>query len=150
MALALATVTNSIAALSVTGLTIKDLDEIPAKADPRQATLLALPAFVTAFEMVRDSFGGGSEAKMSASYTLNYRLLYAPAGQGRAGTLENYDNMVALVTAFLDAAMAIDELTGAVDIVPAGITNMGLVNDPADNQWIGCDIALRVLEFVNG
>jgi len=149
MALALATVTNSIAALSVTGLTIKDLDEIPARADGRQATLIALPSFVTAFAMERDSFGGGSEAKMTVSYTLNYRLLYAPEGQGRAGTLENYDNMVALVMAFWDEVMAIDEFSGAVDIVPAGISNMGLVNDPADNQWIGCDIALRCIEFVN-
>lgn len=149
MALALATVTDSIAGLSVTGLTIKDLDEIPAAADPRQATLIPLPNFVTAFSMERDSFGGGSTAKMTVNYTLNYRLLFTQPGKGRAGTIENYDNMVALVVAFWDAVIAIDELAGAVDIVPGGISNMGLVNDPADNAFIGCDVAVICTEFVN-
>lgn len=149
MALATATIANSIAALTVTNLSIKDVDEIPAKVDPRQATLIPLPNYITGFDVERDSFGGGSTAKMTVSYTLNYRLCYTPIGRGRAGKIEYYDTMIDMCMAFLDAVLAIDTITGAIDIMPEAITNMGLVNDPSDNVYIGCDIALRVMEFVN-
>ena len=148
MALAIATVADSIAALSVTGVTIKDVDEIPAAVDPRQPTILPKPDFVTGFVVERDSFGAGS-AKMTVRYVLNYRFCYMPLGKGRAGKIENYDGIVDKVALFWDAVLAIDTLTGAVDIEPAGVVNMGLVNDPSDNIFLGCDLAVKVTEFVN-
>ena len=149
MALATATIANSIAGLSVSGVTIKDIDEIPTAVDPRQPTILPLPDYMTDFDVERDSFGGGSTAKMTVSYTLNYRLCYKPVGSGRGNTIEYYDNLIAACTAFLDAVLAIETLSGLIDILPVGITNLGIVNDPADNSFYGCDIALRVMEFVN-
>ena len=73
----------------------------------------------------------------------------APSGSGEAETIEYYDNMVAMVAAILDAVLAIETITGCEGIMPIGVVNMGLVNDPADNSYIGCDIFLRVQEFVN-
>ena len=148
MALAFDTVANSIAALSVTGLTIKDIDEIPPKVDIRAPTLIPLPDYVTDFDVDLDSFGGGSTAKMTVTYTLGYRMCYKPAGSGR-DDLEYYDDMIKLVADFLDAVLAIETLTGAIDIMPLEVVNMGLVNDPADNSYVGCDIRLMVQEFVN-
>jgi hypothetical protein len=148
MALAIATVANSIAALSVSGVTIKDVDEIPSAVDTRQPTILPKPDFVTGFVMERDSFGAGS-AKMTVRYVLNYRFCYKPVGAGRAGQIEHYDGMVDKVALFWDAVLAINTLTGAVDIEPAGVAHMGLVNDPADNIFLGCDLAVNVTEFVN-
>ena len=148
MALQIAAVANSIAALSVTGVSLKDVDEIPSSIDKRAPTILPLPDYVTNFAFERDSFGGGG-ALMTVSYTLNYRLCYKPVGQGRQKTIEYYDVMVDKVALFFDAVMAIDTLTGAVDIAPDGITNMGIVNDPSDNEFIGCDLAVRIVEFVN-
>ena len=149
MALAIATIANSIAALSVTGVTIKDIDEIPVGVDPNQPTIIPLPDYMTNFDVEIDSFGPGSTAKMSVYYTLNYRLCYKPADAGRSDTIEYYDNMVAAATAFLDAVLAADTVTGSIDVKPEAITNMGIVNDPADNSFHGCDIGLRVMEFVN-
>lgn len=148
MALQIAAVANSIAALSVSGVTLKDVDEIPASVDKRASTILPLPDYVTNFAVERDSFGGGG-ALRTVSYTLNYRFCYKPVGQGRQKTIEYYDGMIDKVALFFDAVMAIDTLTGAVDIAPDGITNMGLVNDPSDNEFIGCDLAVRITEFVN-
>lgn len=148
MALQIAAVANSIAALSVSGVTMKDVDEIPTGVDTRAPTILPLPDYVTNFEVERDSFGGGG-ALRSVSYTLNYRLCYKPVGQGRHKTIEYYDVMIDKVALFFDAVMAVDTLTGAVDIAPDGVTNMGLVNDPSDNEFIGCDLAVRITEFVN-
>jgi hypothetical protein len=149
MSLAITTITDSISKLSVSGLVIKDIDEIPVGVDARQPTLIPLPDFVTNFVMIRDSFGGGTTAKMTVSYTLGYRLLYKPVGAGRE--LEYYDNLVSMAGLIMDAILAIDTLTGLVDIEPEanGIINMGVVNDPAGNAFLGCDIRMRVKEFVN-
>ena len=147
MALAIATVVDAISNLSVSGLTIKDMDQIPGAVDPRAPTLLPLPNFMSDWDFNRDSFGGGSIAKMDVHYVLNYRLCYKPIAAGRQ--IEWFDNMVAMVGLIMDAVMAIDTMSGTVDIIPLGITNMGIVNDPADNAFFGCDISFRVMEFVN-
>ena len=149
MALQWAAVANSIAALSVAGVNLKDIDEIPAKASKREPFIIPLPHFVTDFTHERDSFGIGTVAKQTVEYTLNYRLCYKRAGAGRANIIEYYDEMIAKAALFFDAVMAIDTFTGGVDMVPAGLFNMGIVNDPADNQFIGCDLSVRVTEFVN-
>lgn len=148
MSLQLSTVADSISKLSVTGLTILDIDEIPTTADQRASYLMPLPAYITDMEMERDSYGAG-DAKMTVTYTLNYRLLYQPAGAGRSNTIDQVSGLVGMVGKIWDAVLAINTLTGAVDIYPQGINNMGLVNDPSDVNWFGADIALRVIEFVN-
>ena len=149
MGLQIAAVANSIAALSVSGVVIKDVDEIPARVDKRQPTIIPLPHFATDWTHERDSFGIGAVAKQTVEYTLNYRLCYVQAGAGRVGQIEHYDLMLDKVALFYDAVMAIDTFEGGVDMVPVGVFNMGIVNDPADNQFIGCDLAVRVMEFVN-
>lgn len=147
MSLQLETVAHTFANLGVSGLVMKDIHEIPAEASSRTPMLIPAPSYITDFEMVRDSFGGGSEAKMTVSYTINYVLCYTPAGAGRV--LEYYDDMIAMVGAILDEVLAIDVYEGAVDIVPASVTGMGIVLDPAQAEYIGCNLSFRVQEFVN-
>lgn len=147
MALAIATVVDSIAALSVTGLSIKDMDEIPPGVEVSQPTLIPLPDFMTDWEIETQSFGPGSSAKFDAFYTLNYRLCYIPVGAGKP--LEYFDNMVSMVAAFLDAVIAASPVTGSITLTPVAVFNMGIVNDPADQSFYGCDIAIRVMEFIN-
>ena len=149
MALAITTVTNSIAELSVSGLVIKDIDEVPEAVDPRQPTLLPLPDFITGFELERDSYGGGSTAKMTVRYQLNYRLCYAPLGDGRTTVLEMQAGTVEMIGLILDAVLAVDTMTGNVDIQPSQVVGMGAVLDPSDNAFWGCDISFVVTEFVN-
>lgn len=147
MALGLATVVSSIAALSVTGLSIKDMDEIPVGVEVAQPTLIPLPDFVTDWELETQSFGPGSSAKFDAFYTLNYRLCYVPVGAGQQ--LEYFDDMVSMFTAFFDAVIAASPVSGSIGLAPASVTNMGIVNDPAENSYYGCDISVRVMEFIN-
>jgi hypothetical protein len=149
MSLQFTAVSNSIAALAVASLTIKDIDEIPTAVGDRGAMLIPASTFMTDFEVVDDSFGGGSMRKMTVSYTLNYVLCYKRAGAGRADILEYYDNMVAMTGLILDKVLAIDTFTGGIDIKPVSITNMGIVMDAAQNEYWGCYLAFRVMEFVN-
>jgi len=151
MTIKLSTVAYAISNLVVADLIIADIDKIPLEIGLRAPHLIPLPAYVTDVEAVRDSFGGAS-ALMTISYTLNYRLLYAPAGSDRAMSVEIFDNMVEMVTAIWDAFLAIGvldaDISEVVDILPNGVTAMGIVNDPVDRPFYGCDLAFRVTEFV--
>ena len=148
MTIAIATVAHSFATLGVTGLVMKDIHEIPATAGDRSPMLIPAPDYLTNFEMVRDSYGDGV-AKMTVTYTINYVLCYTPAGAGRSSVLEYYDEMIAMCTLIIDKVLAINQFGGAVDIMPDGITGMGIVQDPAANDYIGCFMGFRVTEFVN-
>lgn len=149
MAMEISTITDSISALTVDGLKIYDLNEIPEAIDPRQPSIFPFPAgFVTNFQQVRDSFGGGTYAKMHVLYDLTYRLCYAPIGAER-GLFRNYADMVAAAYRFIDAVLAIDVMIGLEDITMAAVANFGPVADIAGNGFHGCDIVLHVEEFVN-
>ena len=149
MTLALATVADAIAGLAVASLTMKDINEIPAEVGNRAPMLIPAANFMSDFVMERDSFGGGSVAKMTVTYTLNYVLCYKAAAAGRSGILEYYDEMIAMTTAILDKVLAVDTMAGTIDIVPISVSGMGVVQDPAGMDYIGCYLAFRVQEFVN-
>lgn len=149
MAMEIATIIDSISALSVDGLKICDLNEIPEVVDARQPVIYPKPdGFITSLVLELDSFGGGSTAKMHITYNITYRLCYAPVASGR-GLFEVYPQMVAAAYRFLDAVIAIDTLTGVEDIRPADALNFGPVADPSGNYFHGCDIVLAVMEFIN-
>ena len=151
MALQLATVAATIAELEVDGLEIRDIDDIPAEAGLRGALLIPLPNYVTDFVMTRVSFGGAA-AKMDVTYTLNYRLLFAAIGTDRALNLSVWGGMIEMVAAIWDAFLDIGVFDAdhdeVVDVVPLAPSNMGIVNDPSDRAFYGCDLAFQVTEFV--
>ena len=145
MALQIPEITESIAALSVTGLTIRDVYDIPIKID--RPTLFPLDDFIAIEELVMDSFGSGDTAEMTFIYRLNYRLCYKPIGTGR--NLEVVGDLVEMIAAILDAIIGIVNITGAVEIAPANNIRMGVVADPAGTSWFGCDFSFRVKEFIH-
>lgn len=150
MALAIATVADSISKLTVSGVILKDIDEIPSSVADRDTPMI-IPrpdGFISNFRFQRDSFGAGGDAKITVRYTLLYRLLAAKVGSGR-GLFDVYDTMITKTGLFLDAIIANDAITGAVDIIAAGVENVGGVGDPAGNIFHGCDISIDVMEFVN-
>ena len=150
MVLAIATICESIAALDVEGVKMRDLDEIPEEVLARECPVIfpRPDGFISSFAVERDSFGGGSTAKMTATYVLTYRFLQAPVASGR-GLFEVYNKMVINAFAFLDAVIAVDVMSGLIDIQVNNTLNFGPVSDPAGNIFHGCDIELQVMEFIN-
>jgi hypothetical protein len=150
MTLQLLTVAETIAALEVDGLIIRDIDDIPAEVGLRQALLIPHANYVSDFAMTRASYGGAS-AKMDVTYTLNYRLCYQAIGAERALTLTVWSGMVDMVAQIWDAFLSIgvfnSDHSEIVDVVPLAPANMGIVNDPADRAFYGCDLAFQVTEF---
>ena len=150
MALTLETVTNSIAALVVTGVKMCDIDEIPSPADmDRTPHFYPEPGgFVNSLTVTRDSFGAPSCADKHVTYTLRYVFAYQPSGSERA-LKDQYPLMVGLALDILDALIANDDLTGAIDMTPSGAGGWGLVMAPDGRYFCGCIINLTVMEFIN-
>lgn len=150
MALAITTVTNSIAALSVAGVRICDLDEIPTTADlDRTPTLYPEPVgFVQSLVVERDSTCVAALAKKHATYVLRYTFAYQRAGQAR-DLATQYAGVADKAADVLDAIIANDALTGAIDVTPAIVGGFGVVFAPDGSAYIGCIINLTVMEFIN-
>ena len=152
MTLSFQTISNTIAALSVSGVTLKDIDEVPTTGD-RVPIILPRPDFITNFGLVEEetAMGAPSVRPMTVRYTLNYRLLFKEAGVGRSNTIEALNGLTEKIGLFLDAVLAMDDTTGVEDLVPSAnaVTNMGLVNAPNDEEYYGCDFHLDITEHVN-
>jgi len=148
MALAIATVADSISKLSVTGLTIEDVDDMSVSI-PTQNPTLAPRAddYISNMELIYDSQGSGDVAQMTFRYDLNYRLYYKPVGSGIE--LEAFDGLVDMIALILDAVIGIVNLTGAVETIPTGTIRPGIVVAPDGTLHWGCDLSFRVMEFIN-
>jgi hypothetical protein len=129
MASQLLTITNSIAALTVSGLSIKDLDEIPVRVFGRDAPILYPEPldFVTNLDVQKTTFGRGLYVKWNLHYTLAYTLLYAPVGSGRG--FELFSPTVDMAMLIHHTIMESHPITGAELVVPAGIGVPGILYD---------------------
>ena len=143
----IATVLDSISKLSVSGVTIKDVDEIPQEVTERLCPILfpSPDGLVTGLTVTPQSFGAGTSGKNDVNYTLNYVYLHAPIGSGRF-IADNVSAMVAKVVLILNALIANDAVTGSVDIEPS-IGEFGVIEDLSGNQFHGVTITIKVLEF---
>lgn len=142
------TVTNSIAALSISGVTIKDIDEIPEDAAMLTPILFPQPpGFITDIAPSFETFGSNGAAKMNLEYTLNYVYLHAPVGSG-INAFAPYAGMITKLAAIIVAIMSNDAITGLVDLKLNALPNLGIVTSPNDVDYWGVLISLRVTEYV--
>jgi hypothetical protein len=158
MAISVTTIATSIAALSVSGVTIKDLTQIPEAVYPRDCPILfpQPEPFMSDLRINRQSLGSGTYKK-DVLYTLRYVYLHQPVDSGR-GLYDIYQTMTGNVCAILDAILLNDALSGAIDITPQGVISMGLFEGPRDQRnssdqkkegalfW-GCELLFDVTEF---
>lgn len=143
----LVTVADSIANLSISGVNVKDIDQIPESALPVLPVLFPLPnGFITDVNWTRLTLGD-AEAQMNLEYVLHYRYLHAVVGSG-GGLLAVYSDMITNIAAILKKIFENSTLLGAVDITLESVSDIGALPDPAgQTQYHGVNIALRVLEF---
>lgn len=148
MTIAIATVADSISKLSVSGVTIKDLDELPDEVKGRDCPILIpAPDFIPLDSIERQSTGTGTGKYMDYRYTLKWRYLHRPVGTERnLGVV--YPAIIAKVMLIVDEIVENDDLSGAVDANYGGITALGVVTDPSENQFWGADFQIEILEFI--
>lgn len=149
MALSATTIATAIAALSVTGVTVKDLTAIPEEVFGRDCPLVFPDPseFMSDLKVTRESFGAASGAFKVVRYNLNYIYMHNEVGEER-GLFKVYQDAVSKLTAFIDAVIADDVIGGAIDNLP-GTLAMGVVTDPTGKQFIGAKLAIGIQEFVN-
>lgn len=142
------TVADSISKLVVSGLTIKDADEIPAALEGRDCPVMFLdPDNPISFDPVDVISFGGLSAKMDAHYTLNYILVYSLAGAGRTNKLEKFAGMLGLAADVVEAIMGASAITGAVNW-NASIGNAAVLTW-GDKSFDSISISISITEFVN-
>jgi hypothetical protein len=150
MAIPIATITASIAGLTVTGLTIRDTGSLSDHIEHRdEPCMVARPnGFVTFSPTVRDTYGLATIARKTQVFTLAYRLFYADAGEGR-GMYDLFPGFVTMIFALQDALIAADALGGTIDMQMIGNPSLGIVQDGADGNHWGCDINIQCTVFIN-
>jgi hypothetical protein len=151
VALNIANIADAIAGLTISGVTVLDLNEIKEGIVERDCPVLfpRPDGYVTDFKVEVQSFGGEGERAMDVTYSLHYVLAYAAVGSGR-GLFDKYPGMVNAAFAVIDAILANDTLGGdAVDVNIKNVPDFGLVNDPAGNAFHGFEIAINITELVN-
>lgn len=143
----IATVADSISNLSISGVTIKDIDQIPDSA--RMLTPLLIPQpnnFITDLQVSFETFGSNGSAKINTTYTLNYVFLFCEVGSG-LGSFAAFSGLIGKLQDILVAINSNDAITGAVDMKIGSIGNIGVITDPAGNEFWGLEFSLRVLEY---
>ena len=142
----ISTVTDSIAGLIISGVTIKDIDQIPEAA--RLLTPLIIPQpnnFVTDLSVTFETFGSNGSAKMNTNYTLNYVFLFCEVGGLSA--FAAFSGLIEKLSAILVAIDSNDAISGAVDVKINSIGHLGVITDPAGVEFWGLEFSLRVLEY---
>ena len=148
MALAITTVTASIAALSVTGLSIRDVDNIPVEVLDRMCPILYPEPvdFIGNFEVTPMSFGTAGSGYFDVDYTLRYAFAFMLPGSVR-GSLSRYKEFVQLWEDLWDKIIISDNISGCVSLIPAGNVSFGPILDPSSNPVIGSHVLFGVKEF---
>ncbi len=140
------TVAASIAALSISGVTIKDITAIPDSARMLCPILIPQPnGYMSNSTMTFESFGSNGAAKMNLEYDLNYVFLYSEVGGISA--FAAYSGLMTKLAAVLVSIMSNDAITGLVDMRLNSIGDIGVINDPAGNEFWGVLLSFHILEF---
>jgi hypothetical protein len=139
----IATVTDSISKLTITGVTIKDIDQIPSAIGAGTALLVPRPKdFVTNF---RVEYTDVTKQNMNVFYTLNYVYYHCALGNDIfAAYPAMLTNMALIIKAFADDA----KLTGAVDHNAGVVGPIGGVQDMAGNWFHGFVISKEIMQFL--
>ncbi len=139
------TVADSISKLSISGVTIKDINELSASWTSLPNVLYPRPEnFVTGVSLVPAEL---TKQKYDLKYTLNYRFLNVQLGND-AVLFVTYPTLIAKIVLIVNAIITNHNLTGAIDVSFGGIAAIGALADPAGNIYHGCDFAINILEFL--
>lgn len=144
---AISTVADSISNLSISGVTIKDIDSIPDAARLLCPLLIPQPNnFVSDISVTFETYGSNGGAKINTNYTLNYVFMFCEVGSG-INAFSAFAGLMTKLSAILVAINSNDAITGAVDMKINTIGNIGVITDPAGVEYWGLQFSLRILEY---
>jgi hypothetical protein len=150
MALNSAGIHTAIAALSVTGVTIKDLAGIPTRVTSRECPIM-FPLKKTGGSAEPSTGPSGFGTASTRPWTFNrgfeYVYLHAEAGEGRSIS-EHYEAMSAKEDLILTALTTLD--VSNVDVIKVETTEYGVMLDPSGvNRFFGFKVITTLRERIN-
>ncbi len=148
-ALFLANITNAIAALTISGVTIKDIDEVVGSWIQTPNVLYPnMDDFVTNFAITYPTFVQDGTGPVDVDYTLNYRFLSTQVGD-LATVPVQFGNIMTKAIAIANALLVVRAPYDGRILMSIGSIAVGARNDPAGNQYFGADIPLNIQEIQN-
>lgn len=152
MALSSATISAGIAALSISGVTVKDISGMPTKITSRECPIM-FPS-PTGWKSGGTAEPGTGPASFGTAYTrfwlfnrqYQYIYLHAQAGEGRT-IAEHYTAMSAKEDAILTALVALD--ISDVDVMNVSTSDYGIRTDPSGTEFFGFTLSVTLREKIN-
>jgi len=147
VALKLSNVADSIAGISISGVTVKDRDQIVGNWEALQNVLYPNPdGGITGFRIEYATVMQGSTAPMDIYYTLNYRFLGVQIGDISAFPV-SYSALVDKLILIINAIIATPApYAGSIEMEITDVA-IGPRTDPAGNNYFGADFAVNIKEM---
>ena len=152
MSLSTATIAAGIAALTVSGVTIKDVDEIPETVNSRDCPILfpSPDGFVLGGngepETGSTTFGAPTTRLWTFNRTYRYVYLHEQAGATR-GLKDVIGAMATKVDMIIEAVAEMD-LTD-VDVMRVNVGDLGVLEAPDGKAFFGCMFEITLRERMN-
>jgi hypothetical protein len=149
VSLNLANVADAISSISISGVTVKDKDQIVGSWVSQPNVLYPNPdAWITNFGLQYDALMQGTTAPMTITYTLNYRLLGVQVGDIAtfpASYSALVDKLILVINAIITNPAP---YSGKVEMRISGVS-IGARTDPAGNNYFGADFSVNISEMQN-
>lgn len=141
-----AEVTAAIAALTVPGITLYGLDEMPPAVNERMCPLFGPssndPSFLTDWDAQLITLQGNKRN----NYNLHFKLYQAPVGADR-GLFKQYPVMVENARKLAEAIQAVTRVAGCKHVRLYEMPQFGPVTDASGQQFHGAAFTIQVVEF---
>jgi hypothetical protein len=150
-ALKLAQVADAISNISVSGVTVKDIDQMAGSwvATPNVFYPNVNAPWVTDFRFDWQSVLRGSNAPVNVYYNLHYRFLSVQVGD-LAIQPTAFNNLITKMIGIINALEGVSTLlSGSVTMEITAISNILRLEDLAGNLFSGCDFTLSIMELQN-
>jgi len=146
VSLKLANVADAIAAISISGVTVKDKDQIVGNWEAVQNVLYPNPnGWITGFKIEYATVMQGTTAPMDIYYTLNYRFLSVQVGDISTFPA-SYSALVDKLILIINAIIATPApYAGNVEMTITDVA-IGPRTDPAGNNYFGADFSVNIME----
>jgi hypothetical protein len=141
------TTASSIAAVSISGVTVCNVSNVPQSA--RMITPILVPqpdGWLSDVAQGPKAVSVADAGQSDFSYTLHYVFLLCEAGSGVEQT-DPYNNLVSKLKTVLQTVLDDDTLAESIEISLNGMDGIGVVQDPSGVDFWGALISLRCLEY---
>lgn len=151
MALSATSITAAIAGLTISGVTIKDIDEVPTSVNPSDCPLLfpmpgAWLGTGTGLQDGETTFGIASTRYWQAHRVYSYVFLHSAVGSGTK-LREQYNDATDTVDSILTALVQLD--VDGVDVETVTNEPLGVLSNATNSKYIGAIFNITLNERIN-